>query len=212
MKIYRFVFNHYLVNSYLLTNSANEAVIIDPACTSAPEWQRMKDKLQQEKLQLKAILITHAHADHIAGVAMAIKDFPTSKLFVHKDGETLYNDYNNYSILMGFPKQELPAITDFLTDNPYVDLLGEKIQVLFTPGHAKGSVSYYIPSEKVVFTGDVLFQQSIGRTDIGGNYEELEHSIQTKLYTLPDDTQVLPGHGDMTEIGFEKKNNTFVNL
>ena len=88
---------------------------------------------------------------------------------------------------------------------------GEEIQIKYTPCHAQGSVSFYIPSEKVVFTGDLLFRMSIGRTDMpGGNYQILEQSIFNQIYTLPDDTIILPGHGDSSDVAFEKQNNPFV--
>lgn len=213
MKIIRSVHNSFLVNSYLLIADNNDACIIDPGFTSPYSWEQVKQKITDDRLSLTMVCITHAHADHIAGVAMVNHDFPQVPLYMHAQGESLYHSYNRYAHLMGFPVIDTMPQPDYtLQHHTLLQLGNTDIQVLFTPGHAEGSVSYYVPAEQVVFTGDLLFRMGVGRTDMpGGDYALLEKSIRNEIYTLPNNTMVLPGHGDESDILFEKENNPFVN-
>jgi glyoxylase-like metal-dependent hydrolase (beta-lactamase superfamily II) len=130
---------------------------------------------------------------------------------MHHDAFPLYEHADNFCMVMGFNKQNLPNPDGFLEDNQIISLGGESIKVLHTPGHANGSICLYNEKNNFVLSGDVLFRQSIGRTDLpGGNYDWLIQSIQSKLFTLPQLTKVFPGHGDVSDIGFEMKNNPFL--
>lgn len=211
MKIISSPFNHYLVNTYILYAENKEAILVDPACGNDFEREKLKEIITENQLNIQYILFTHTHIDHIAGVEFAKKTFPEAKLMMHKDAEPLYTHADSYSSIMGFETQTLPAIDGYLDDNQEIQIGSESIKILHCPGHADGSVCLYSTAHNFVLTGDVLFFQSIGRTDLpGGNYETLLNSIKTKLLTLPPDTKVFPGHGDSTSIEYEINNNPFL--
>ena len=211
MKILTTVCNSYSVNSYLLIADDNKGVLIDPACKDEEECRRLQQMIKDNNVSLVAMIATHTHADHVMGAKLVMDACPEAAFLMHKEAEPLYGMLNDYSMIMGFKKRELAKITGYVTDNEMLQFADIELQVLYTPGHAPGSVCLYSPKDKVVFSGDVLFQSSIGRTDLhGGSYEVLKTSIYEKLFTLPSDTMVLPGHGDGTTIAFEKENNPFL--
>ena len=211
MKILRTVCNSYLVNSYLLIAKDNTGVLIDPACSSKEEFDRLLKIINDYTLNMAATIITHPHADHVMGAQFMIDTFPQAELLMHKEGFPLYQTMNDYSLIMGFGKREIPQPTRFVTDNEILNFSDIELEVLYTPGHAPGSICLYGKDNDVVFSGDVLFQNSIGRTDLpGGNFNMLKKSISEKLFTLPENTLVLPGHGDQTTIEFEKEHNPFL--
>jgi glyoxylase-like metal-dependent hydrolase (beta-lactamase superfamily II) len=211
MTISQFAFNSYAVNTYLLAAADNKAVIIDPACADKKEFAQLEKTIAEKQLDVVCILLTHPHADHVLGVKFVKDAFPNAQFLLHKEGLPLYEAANDYSLIMGFQKRELPAPTGFLSDGPALAFSDIKLNVFYTPGHAPGSVCYYAEVEGVVFTGDVLFHSSIGRTDLpGGNYKTLLTAIREKLFTLPNSTIVLPGHGEETSIEFEKQHNPFL--
>lgn len=211
MKIYAIPFNHFLVNTYILQTGNNDALLIDPACSNAQEEESLVSLIEEKKSLIKYIVFTHTHIDHIAGAEFAKRTYPDAVLVMHKDALPLYQNADNFCLVMGFEKQILPQINQFIDENSTLDIGGEKLHILHTPGHANGSICLYNQKDGFVITGDVLFQQSIGRTDLpGGNYNNLIDSIKTKIMTLPLETKVFPGHGDVTSIAFEKKNNPFL--
>jgi glyoxylase-like metal-dependent hydrolase (beta-lactamase superfamily II) len=211
MKILRTVCNSYLVNSYILIAEDNTGVLIDPACSSKEEFERLLKIIDEYKLNMTATIITHTHADHVMGAKFMTDHFPKAELLMHEEGYSLYETMNDYSLIMGFEKKEIPKPTRFVKDNETVKFSGIELQVLYTPGHAPGSICLYSKTDDVVFSGDVLFQSSIGRTDLpGGSFDILKKSIFEKLFTLPENTLVLPGHGDQTTIEFEKEHNPFL--
>ena len=211
MKILRTVCNSYLVNSYILIAEDNTSVLIDPACSNKEEFGRMLKIFEEYKLNIVATIITHPHADHVMGSKFMTDAFPKMELLMHEEGYPLYLTMNDYSLIMGFHKTEIPQPTRFVKDNEILKFSDIEIQVLYTPGHAPGSICLYSKADDVVFSGDVLFQSSIGRTDLpGGSFEVLKKSIYDKLFSLPCNTIVLPGHGDQTTIEFEKENNPFL--
>jgi len=211
MKILRAVFNSYMVNSYLLIGSDNEGVLIDPACSDENECSRLQEMIEKNNVQLSAIIATHTHADHIMGAKLVMDAYPKAAFIMHKEAEPLYWMCNDYSMIMGFKKRHLSDPTQYVTDDEVLHFSDIELKVLYTPGHAPGSICLYSKSGSILFSGDVLFFNSIGRTDLpGGSYEVLRTSIFEKLFTLPDNTVVLPGHGDDTNIEFEKINNPFL--
>jgi len=211
MNISQFTFNAYSVNTYLLVAKDRKTVIIDPACADSSEFAQLQKIIADKQLDIVCILLTHPHADHILGVKFITDAFPNAQFLMHKEGLPLYENANDYSLIMGFQKRELPHPNGFVTDEQALEFSDIKLKVLYTPGHAPGSVCYYSQTDGAVFTGDVLFQRSIGRTDLpGGSYDVLRTSIFEKLFMLPLDTMVLPGHGDSTTIAFEKENNPFL--
>ncbi len=195
----------FLVNSYLVINeTSNEAFILDPGHDTAP----LLEAIEKENLNLTAIVATHGHLDHVEGVTKVQETYNVP--FIVNDGDRqLIETIPVQAGMFGVPAPGVPVISEVLPLSGTKEVAGLTMELLHTPGHSPGSVSIKI--ENIVFSGDALFNFSIGRTDLpGGNYEELISSIKDKLFSLPDDTTVLPGHGPGTTIGNEKKMNPFL--
>jgi len=192
-------------NFYAVTDEAtNEMFIIDPGDRS----DIALDIIKNTDAELKYIILTHAHADHIGALDDIKKQFDVPVVIHEDEAHALQNGSLNLCPLLGF---EIPATrADICVRHGDTLPFGNgEIKFLHTPGHTKGSMC--ILADNCAFTGDTLFQLSIGRTDFpGGSYEEISHSIQTQLYTLDDDTTVYPGHGNSTTVAYERKNNPFV--
>ncbi len=193
-------------NTYLLWESISaEAFLIDPAFQSETFLQRIK----QLELKVKMIINTHGHADHIGGNLYFAKALNCPVAIHLADAEMLTNNTKNFSTYMGF-ELNLSAPQVILHDGDELFLGSEKVKVIHTPGHTKGSIC--LLAGKYLISGDTLFEQSIGRTDFpGGSHTAIIDSIKNKLFALDDDILVFPGHGPTTSIGLEKVNNPFVN-
>ena len=167
------------------------------------------DRLTEKGMQIEAILLTHGHYDHILGVA-EMREKSGAKVYAYEDEkDLLLNPSLNLSESIGRPCRVEPDV--WLKDGEIFELAGLSITCIATPGHTKGSCCYYIPEHKVLFSGDTLFEESVGRTDFPtGSMSEIVRSIREKLFILPDDVTVYPGHGDLTSIGTEKRYNPFV--
>ncbi len=189
-------------NSYLIHNGPR-AVAIDVGGDPEP----MLEYLKAHRLKLDAICITHRHFDHIYGVA-ALEDATGSLIYVPQGDDSLAETESGKGGIWGFP--EVPEFTGCRIPTGKV-ILGDMLcEVLETPGHTPGGVSYYFPNENVVFTGDALFYRSIGRTDFpGGDHDTLLRSVRDVLFKLPAETLVYPGHGPASKIGDEAANNPF---
>jgi hydroxyacylglutathione hydrolase len=194
-------------NAYLVYNeTTNEALVFDPG--SNP--QALLDRIDERGLRVKAILLTHAHFDHIGGLA-EVKQATQAPIYIHHDEEAWLSDpYQNGSALFpGIPAVTGPSADQTLAGGEPLHLLDRTFQVFHTPGHSPGSVTFAL--EGMIFSGDVLFAGSIGRTDLpGGNYATLMRSIHDILMELPEETVVYPGHGPATTIGREQETNPFV--
>jgi glyoxylase-like metal-dependent hydrolase (beta-lactamase superfamily II) len=211
VKIIRTVFNSYLVNCYLLIADDHKAILIDPACSNQKECEQLHKIIKEQDIQLTSIIATHTHADHVMGIKLIMDICPDIPFLMHQEAYPLYTMTNDFSIIMGFEKRELPNPTQYVTDGEILQVSDIVLEVLYTPGHAPGSICLYSKVNNLLFSGDVLFRNSIGRTDLlGGNFEVLRDAIYEKLFTLPADTDVFPGHGDCTTIAFEKENNPFL--
>ena len=206
-----FVFNSFATNTYVVSNdNTNECIIIDPGCSNEQEQQKLDNYISDNNLKPVAILNTHFHVDHVAGI-YHVKNKYGIKVYGHKDEQYLVEAAINSGKLYGIEIKEQPNIDEYLDDNDNFDLGGVKINVLHVPGHSKGSLAYYIDESKLIFSGDVLFNGSIGRTDLdGGHLETLLDSIKNKLFQLPPDTSVLSGHGPVTTIISEINSNPFL--
>ncbi|MDR1126065.1 MAG: MBL fold metallo-hydrolase [Deltaproteobacteria bacterium] len=190
-------------NCYLM-HDGKEAVVFDPG--GSPE--KVLDYLKKNKLGLTAIYNTHLHFDHVTG-NHALATASQAPIYANERDAYLMPDNRQASILYGVPPVEDFAFQNL--DEGARTVLGTEMRVLATPGHTPGSLSYYLPEYRTVICGDVLFHGDIGRTDFkGGDYPTLEKSIREKLYTLPEDTRVCPGHEEETSIGEEKLYNNYV--
>ena len=169
------------------------------------------DFLHKHKLKPVAVVLTHGHIDHTAGVIDLRKAFPGAKVYIHKlDAEMLTGGRDNLSGLAGCFFTTGPA-DSLIEEDTVVEVAGIRLQVLHTPGHTPGGISLYAKDEGIIFVGDTLFAGSVGRTDFpGGSMSQLVAGIREKLLTLPDSTIVYPGHGPATTIAQEKKNNPFL--
>lgn len=196
----------YAVNCFILTcEDTKKACVIDPG----GDAEKILNYIEKNDLDLDFILLTHAHGDHIGGVPK-IKEKKDVPVFVHKDDGYMLSDGNkNLSNLMSGPNVEIVA-DRLLTDGESIELGNLKLQIIHTPGHTRGSIC--IKVDDILFTGDTLFANSIGRTDLeGGSFEQIIDSINRKLLIMDDKVKVLPGHGPMTTIGIERVNNPFIN-
>ena len=205
-----FTFNPVQENTYVLYNDEHECCIIDPGCYFKEEKDELRDFIEKTRLKPVLLLNTHCHLDHVFG-----------NKFVHETWDLLLHihpkekpvlDYAPASGLMWqMPVDYYEGELIFIKEGETVRLGGDELKILFTPGHSPGSVCFYGEKDGFVIGGDVLFNGSIGRTDLpGADFNTLYNSIQTQLYTLPDETKIYPGHGPMTTVGYEKMNNPFV--
>ncbi len=212
MKIANFVCNPFAENTYVVYDEASrEAAIIDCGCYTESEKERLTDFISLNKLNIKYLLNTHLHLDHVFGNRFATETFGVLPL-AHRADEVLLENFERQCALFGILSADsAQALGGYLDENDTLNIGDEEFQILPVPGHSPGSLCFYASQENAVFVGDVLFQQSIGRTDLqGGNYEQLIEGIEQKLFTLPDKTVVYSGHGPTTQIGFEKQNNPYL--
>lgn len=206
MKVEKFVTGIISTNCYLAINEeTRQAVVIDPA--ACPSY--LMGHIKSEGLEIEAILLTHGHFDHIMGLDGFLQEFHVP-VYVHKDDEQLMTDpelnqsgvyTSGYTFGMG----------TYIQDGQAIQAAGFEFKVLHTPGHTPGGVCYYAEAEKILFSGDTLFQSSVGRTDFPlGSMSDLVRGIKEKLMVLPDEVLVYPGHMGETTIGYEKSNNPFL--
>ena len=208
MKIDHLILGAFQTNCYVLRESetAKNCLVIDTGL----EAGRLIELLKQHKLNPVAVVLTHGHADHVAGVAALRESFPDIKTYIHKlDADMLTEAPSNFELLAGGVSSNQPADL-ILEEESVVEQAGIKLEVLHTPGHTPGGICLYSEDEGIVFTDDALFAEGVGRTDLGGNMAQLIKSIREKLLTLPGDTAVYPGHGPVTTIAHEKAHNQFL--
>jgi len=205
-----FTFNPFQENTYVLSDETGECVIIDPGMNDATEENILTSYLSNHQLKPVLLVNTHAHIDHIIGNDFVNRTFQLP-LYAHAKSVQFLTSAIVQARLYGLNLEKVTPITHFLNDGDVLTFGKSHLQVLYTPGHADGSVCLYAADSNFVVTGDVLFYQSIGRTDLPtGDYDLLQESIWKKLFTLPDTTIVYPGHGPHTTIGSEKSENPFV--
>lgn len=211
MKIKAFTFNMFGVNTYLIWNEqTRNAAAIDPGMINADEQRAFNSFIQSNDLKLTAMVNTHMHIDHSAGNYYIAADYglPTT---CNPEDAYLADNLTAQADMFGIPYNGNEAhIQKELHEGDEITLADTKFRVLHIPGHTKGHIVLYAPSENVLFSGDALFQMSIGRTDLpGGDYTALIQNLQAKVLTLPRETVVYPGHGPKTTIGFEVDNNPY---
>ena len=204
-------------NNYLIIDEeTKEAALID--CSSLEIWDKVPKGLGKaeistigenrgeiENVNLKYILLTHGHFDHISGIR------PNNEIpvYVHSDDLDLINEVNSYLPMMGMPEITIPKIDKTVKDGDVIKLGNYEIKVIHTAGHTRGGVCYYVDGK--LFSGDTIFRESVGRCDLpGGDFDELVENIETKIFNLPKETQIYPGHGKSTTVGWEKEHNYFM--
>ncbi len=211
MKIKIFEFNPLAVNTYVVSDETHECVIIDAACFDTTEKEALRHYIAEEELVVKHFINTHLHFDHVFGAKYIASQFQVP-MQAHRDDEFLLNGLPAQLQMFGFPPTEdfTPTVGKYIDEPDTVTFGNQKLQVLHVPGHSPGSIAFYSAENRCVFVGDVLFHSSIGRTDLaGGNHAQLIDSIRKKLFTLPDNTAVYPGHGTSTTVAYEKRYNPF---
>ncbi|QNE38091.1 MBL fold metallo-hydrolase [Hymenobacter sp. NBH84] len=211
MLVAGFTFNAFSENTYLLIDEATrQCAIVDPGCYDRAEQQALREYIEAEKLQVVLLLNTHAHIDHVLGNQFVIDTYKVPYL-LHEADLPVLRAVPTYAANYGFPAYSPAEPTGTLTPDKAVRIGETELEVRFAPGHAPGHVVFYHAPTHTVIGGDVLFQGSIGRTDLpGGNHATLLQSIRTQLLTLPNETVVYPGHGPATTIGAEHQSNPFL--
>ncbi|WP_042721394.1 MBL fold metallo-hydrolase [Flavobacterium sp. B17] len=209
IQIQGFVFNFASENTYILYNENKNAWLIDPGNMSKEETEIIANFIQEKELNIKKILLTHAHIDHILGLQWASKKFKVPVL-MHEDEKEILDMFQISGLRFGLSLNHIYADIEYISENDELDLDGEKFRIYHVPGHSPGSLAYHNETQKFIISGDVLFEGSVGRTDLfKGNYGQLIQSIKTKILILDPETKVFSGHGNPTTIGFEKENNPF---
>lgn len=207
-----FVFNALEENTFVLFDETGECIIIDPGCSDEAENNALRRFIESRKLRVKLLLNTHCHIDHILGNRFVKETFKVN-LLIHRIEEEVLRAAEVYAPSYGFYNYQHQPADGFLEEGDTVVVGNHTFVVLFVPGHSPGHVAFYNEPNRMLIGGDVLFYNSIGRTDLpGGNHHLLINSIHTKLFTLPDNVKVYPGHGPETSIGFEKRTNPFCAL
>ena len=210
LSVTSFSFSPIHENTYLLYNEEKECCIIDPGCYFPAENLELKSAIEKTGLKPVLLLNTHCHLDHVFGNKF-VHDTWGLTLHIHPLEKPLldYAPISGKQWQLPFEGYEGPLV--YLNAGDIIHIGKEELQVLFTPGHSPGSISFYYKAGGFIIGGDVLFQGSIGRTDLpGGSFAVLENSIRSQFYTLPDVTVVYSGHGEATSVGAEKKGNPFV--
>ncbi len=210
LQIKTFAFNPFSENTYILYNEHKNAIIIDPGCYNDNEKDVLKDWVTQQKLNVKFLINTHCHLDHVFGNKF-VADTYNVKLHLHKLELPVFENAAIVGLRYEMPFVNYIGDLVFLEEDEIIQLDDDNLKVLFTPGHSPGSISLYCASQNFIISGDVLFFESVGRTDLPMcNFNDLQTSIQEQLYTLPAQTTVHSGHGHSTNIAHEIKNNPFV--
>lgn len=210
MEIKTFHFNPIMVNTYIMSDETGEAVIVDPGNCRSYEDVQIQEYVATKNLTIKYLINTHPHVDHIVGNPWCVAKYHPQVL-MHEAGMKEYNRAFAYAAVFGFEIEKMPDPDRFLQEGDVVTFGNQKLKVLYTPGHCDGSICLYSAENKVVFTGDLIFELSVGRSDLPtGNEALLQQSIREKIFTLDDEVTILPGHGDPTTVGRERKDNPFI--
>lgn len=210
MKIKQFVQNPFQENTYLVYDDTGDAIIIDAGSYTQSDVDEIKQFTDENKLTVKFLVNTHCHIDHVIGVNALCKLYGID-CYAHREELPMLQSVPTQAIMFGLEIDAIPQIEKTIDDGDTIKFGNTSVQVIHTPGHTRGCVCFYSESDRILFSGDTLFQGSIGRTDLaGGNYDSIIKSITAKLLTLPDDIKVFPGHGPSTTIGKERISNPYL--
>ena len=210
LSLKQFTFNPVQENTYVLFDEKDACCVIDPGCYFGNERRALEEFINEQGLTPKLLLNTHCHLDHVFGNKF-IHDEYNLTLHLHENEKIILDNAAIAGLNWNMPFENYRGDLIFIKEGDLIQIGNDELKVLFTPGHSPGSICFYCSQQKFLIGGDVLFRMSIGRTDLpGGDFDMLINSIQKKLFVLPDDVIVYPGHGEPTTIGFEKKNNPFL--
>jgi glyoxylase-like metal-dependent hydrolase (beta-lactamase superfamily II) len=205
-----FTFNPIQENTYLIYNDTLNALIVDPGFYFSSEQAVFGDFIKNQQLNPALLINTHCHLDHVFGNKW-VYDTWGLEMWLHPDEEKMLELAPLSGEKWGLPFDNYHGPLHFLNQGDTVKLGDDELKVILAPGHSPGSICFYCEKQKILIAGDVLFRESIGRSDLfGGNHETLLKSIREQLFVLPDDVVVYPGHGIPTTIGYEKRNNPFL--
>ena len=212
LKVQKFTFfpEMFGENTYVLSDETGACVVIDPGCFHSYEREALVGYIEDNGLKLELVLNTHLHIDHILGNRLLVDKYGVS-LVAHRDD--LYNleRVNEFTTLWGLPQVDSPTPDVFVEEGDVVRFGETELEVLFTPGHSAGHIAFYHRGEGRLFSGDVIFQSSVGRTDLpGGNMDVLLKTIREKVMVLPDETKIYAGHMGITTVGRERVGNPFL--
>ena len=210
ISLHSFIFNSWAENTYVLYDETGECLIADPGCSNREEQDALAGFIREKQLRPVLLVNTHCHLDHVLGNKFVLDMYGLSP-WLHRREEVVLNAMIPYAASVGQTYDPSPPAGGFLEEGAKIGFGKEELDILFTPGHSPGSVSFFSAGSRIVIAGDVLFYGSIGRTDLpGGDFDTLIRSIEAQLLTLGDDVKVFPGHGPATSIGFERENNPFL--
>jgi len=210
LQVKSFVFNEFQENTYVVWDDSLACAIIDPGCSNSEERNLLQEFIVKLGLKPSLLLNTHCHIDHILGNNF-VADKYQLPLHLHEGELFTYKDTDRWAAMFGLPKFTIPEKLVFIDAGQTLHFGSSQLEILSTPGHSIASLSFYHANTNILFGGDVIFKNSIGRTDLpGGNFEVLAQSIREKIYTLPEETRIYSGHGPSTTVGSEKLNNPFV--
>lgn len=210
MEIQKFIFNPFQENTYLLFDETKEAIIIDAGCYNKNEAQELINFVKKNELKLQYILCTHLHIDHIVGNNFLKEEFNLD-IYAHKSDDFLIENAVQHGASYGLKLTQPPKVDKYIDETTILKFGNTVLNTLYVPGHSPGSIAFHNKKEKSIFVGDVLFKDSIGRTDLPmGDYDVLMKSIKEKLLVLDYDTEVYSGHGPSTSIGEEINTNSFL--
>ena len=209
MKTDTLIFNLFQENTYIVYDETGQALVIDPGFNTEEEKNVFDDHVEKNNIKIERCVITHPHPDHFLGGKHIIDKYGVTPEIYHTAGK-LFHIFEVYMAPMGFMHYQsfVPQYT--ITEDSVINFGNSSMSVLYTPGHADASVCFYCEKAKILFSGDVLFMNGIGRTDMPtGDFDTLIKSIRDKIFVLPDDVKVYSGHGDVTEVGYEKRSNPY---
>ncbi|HUR30774.1 MAG TPA: MBL fold metallo-hydrolase [Saprospiraceae bacterium] len=210
LEIQSITFNPFEENTYIISNDTGECIIIDPGCSDQQERDELSRIIKDAGWTPTRLINTHCHIDHILGNAFVANTYNLG-LEIHRGELPVLKSGLTVAGMYGIPYDPSPDPVSFLDENSVVEFGGTSIKILYTPGHSPASICFYNAADGWLVGGDVLFYESIGRTDLpGGDHNTLLNSIRTQLFPLPAETIVYPGHGPQTTIGYEKMFNPFL--
>ena len=210
IQVLKFTFNPFQENTYVLYDETKACVVFDPGCQTPTERQKLTDFIAEMDLKPELLVNTHCHIDHVFGNRFVMETYGV-KLAMHKGELPVLQSVEMVGWMYGIPVEPSPMPSVFLEEGELLKFGNSSMEIFFTPGHSPASLSFYSAADQFVVAGDVLFRESIGRTDLpGGDFTTLIKNIKTKLFPLGDEVTVYSGHGPETTIGYEKANNVFL--